>query len=235
VAVPVFGAKTRANATSGSSITMTDPTGSANDIMFAWIVHNPVTNIIAFPGWSLLRSFSGALANVYLYWQRRASSSAPNLTITLGGAVTYWEYSCLTWTGCETNGLPWNCIANNPTRQINPCAPKCPSVRTSVPNCLAVAFGMGWAGSSGAVWSAPSGYTIRENGGSVGNDLCVAEKALTAAGTEVPGAFGNASASLSDVAEVTIALMEPQVQPSSLSPIPNAGNTFVRRQRAIWR
>lgn len=206
-------------ATSGGSSVLTSNAGepasaAQNDILLVLVVcgATPTSTLSMAGGWSQVPGalWVGSTSRAAVFWQRRGSS-APDYTVTQ--TISQYIASCATcWSGCETNGNPWNVAVANAAQQRNPGAPDCPSITTTVPNTVAVALGMGWDGelnSSG--WGAPTGYSIANNG-SVENlgDIAVFYKALATATTEDPSVFTNSAGTLSDVGELTLALMPPQ-------------------------
>ncbi|MEZ0392249.1 MAG: hypothetical protein ACAH59_08545 [Pseudobdellovibrionaceae bacterium] len=198
--------------TSSTSKTVTEPAGAAqNDILFLWMVLDGSPTVTTPTGWTLLHSIQGVKpSKTALFWIRRGAS-APSYVVNFTSSG-YGEFSVTAWSGAETSGSPIHKNTTNGTRFVAPPEPDPPAVTTTVANTMIVIFGMGWSGWS-SIAGAPTGYTIRESGvNGNNNDIAVASKALAAAGTEDPGKFTGGvlnPGNQNDVAEVTIALMEP--------------------------
>lgn len=191
---------------SGTSVTATEPGSSAaNDIMLLWwLVGSGSSARIGPTGWMQLAEFVGS--NVYgqLLITRRGSSP-PALGFSWTTAA-YSEVGCIAVSGCDTGPLMLHDFAfNMPATRT---APDCPVVQSTVAECLAIAFGMNFTGSSGGA-TAPSGYTMTAIGDAAGDDLCVATKVVNTASIESPAVFGGSFGS-DTVFEATVLLMPPQ-------------------------
>lgn len=208
--VPSFRSKVLADAggVAVATVTPAEPAGAvADDVMILWIWLNAPSPSTFVPpaGWT---QFYGPQANGgsenYGLWIRRGGS-APSFVCswTTNSAV---ECSVTCWSGCVTAGNPYDQLATAATSSANPANPDPPAVTTTLAT-LVVALGTGLV--SAIPWVAPTGYTIRESGGSNWGRVCVASKALPTPGLENPASFTNGSASSFPIWAATMALTGP--------------------------
>lgn len=178
-----------------------EPAGTASgDDVFLWALSAAAGTPVPPAGWTVLGTWAGTNGKFALWWIKRGGA-APSYTWT--GNSGFTESSASSYSGRSSSTTPL--VVVNAAHQINPQNPDCPAAASAAAGSMILAFGGSWTGSVTSVWAAPAGYTIRENGVSVGNDLMMAEK-LSAGGIEDPGAFSNGSATLNDVAEATVTL-----------------------------
>jgi hypothetical protein len=201
---PTFRSKVQNTGTGATTSFASEPAGAAlDDILWLYVVIAVGATGITNPsGWTQLYSITTSNAVTRLLWIRRGSS-APALQVTWTGSF-YYDGAIGAWSNCKKTGNPYNTHAESGTTSRNPANPDCPAVTTTVPECLIVAFGMGW---SGWVTTAtpPSGYTLR-HGETSNYDTGFAEKQLATATTEDPGAFADQGTGPNDVVEITVAL-----------------------------
>lgn len=200
-----------------TDVTVVEPLNAAqNDILFAVVaVAAGGASLVAPVTWTELYSAPASDFRFWIGWIRRGAS-APSLTWTTGVSA-YREAHVLCYSGVDQTGSPIDNANMNVNKVPSSANPDPPPVYAVDANAVALAIIIHWFGSSGA-WGGPAGYTIRtRNTG--GDDVSVAEKVLSAAGTEDPAAVtGVGGSATSMAATVTLRQSAPPAETQRFAP-----------------
>ena len=175
-------------AASGSSPTMSEPSGAADGdfLIGLFIVPFAVSSISVPSGWTTL--FSGTGTNSQMRYNIHyivRGSSAPSYSYTMSSS-SYREIHIMCFSGVDTT-TPIDASQFGSSGNGTNTNPDPPAITPASNDALALAIGQNWSGSNPA-WSAPSGYTMCSDNTS-GNDYALAIKQLASAASENPGAF----------------------------------------------
>jgi hypothetical protein len=179
---------------STANASVTEPSGTTtNDFLLGlFVIENNATAFTAPASWTQLftGSSTGSGAGSFGYWLGWIvrGGSAPSYAFT--HAAIYREWHVLRFNGNDA-ASPIDSSANVASSTLNPYNPDPPSTTAVDSAALAVAGGVGWAGSS-AGW-AHAVYTMRTRN-TAGDDAMMATRQLAASGAENPAAFSGATA-----------------------------------------
>lgn len=112
MAIPVFRALTSGGDSSGTSLTVNRPTGTADNDILIVVIYAETTSTISATGWTADTSAGGTNANgaatdfvLRVFW-KRASSEPASWSFTWGGANIWRGYCCAAYSGGITTGTP---------------------------------------------------------------------------------------------------------------------------------
>lgn len=173
----------------GGSPTVSEPAGAASGNALLGVYICDAGGAPTLPtGWtSLYNGTQGSVTWRVGYIIR--GGSAPSYTFTHTGSI-YYELSVQLFVGAAAITLDSQSASG--TTGNSATLPNPPATTAVASTSLAVCSGLNYGGWSGAP-VAPTGYTLRYGAG--GLDFATATKALAAAGSEDPAAFGGTLAS----------------------------------------
>jgi len=192
---------------SHTSVTPSEPTGAAqNDILlYQFTVFTGSGTVTGPTGWTSAYSFDDTDMRTRVWWVRRGAS-APAVQVSWTTAMTYSELIVSAYSGCTTAGTPYDDVQGNPVTGANPCNPDPAAATSAGSGRVAVAMGFSWQGDSGAGWTAPSGYTLREGASGGGGQAVALADLAVGSGSINPGAFSGAGAGANNANGVTLIL-----------------------------
>lgn len=132
-----------AQAVGAAALTVLWPNHAKNDIGLLFVETSGADTITTPSGWTqvsgspLADVADSTGSNVHIFWKRAESSSESNISITDSG--DHKIGLIVTYGGCITAGDPINAIASSAKSTASTVA-TCPSVTTTVKNCLVVLF-----------------------------------------------------------------------------------------------
>ena len=181
-------------ATSGTSLTMSEPAGCAeNDILVVWIATNTGGNWGTTPtGWAQILSAIGTYP-YSLYWIRRGASEPSDMTFQWTSSVDH-RAIISAYRGCVNTGNPYDDVQDSGSDSANPAEPDPPAATVSGDNRTSVVFG--FSGDQFETFEAPAGYAnfLEYNFAGGGEQIMIADKEDVSTGTENPAVFNMTSA-----------------------------------------
>lgn len=182
-----FRSKSAVFNTVGTSPTATEPAGAASGDYIVAVYATASGAAPTLPaGWTTLYGPTTQGAFVFRVGVISRGGSAPSYAFTHTGSV-YRELHVLCFQPASGTVTLDSQSATGGTGNANGHPPDPPATTAVASASLAVTGGINWGGTITA-WTAPIGYTIRSDN-SAGNDCVVADKTLSASGSENPGAF----------------------------------------------
>lgn len=201
-----------AGVTSFTQTSLAEASGWAQDDGVFLLVAVGVSGVTWTPtGFTTIANTSAAGSSFWVGWARRGAS-AITYTIAWSAGSSYTEALIFAVSGVPTSGSIIDTSATSGTSTRNPGNLDCPSITTGGADRLVIACGANGLASAAGGWTAPSGYTVIANLGTVGQPaIACASKGVATAGAENPGAFANAVSGSSDVHEITFGILPASV------------------------